>query len=566
MTPSQASRSTPRASAPSGADRPTALGECDVVVIGGGHNGLVAANYLTDAGLSVTVLEANPRVGGMTSCHRPIAAAPDHVINSFSVDAFFWDAFPPSRELGLERYGLQRSVIDPGHVYLGPEGESIAFWVDPARTAEEIARFSRADARAYLEFAQMLDGFADMVFAMAVTNPTRPEPAALRNLLRSAGKSRKDLFEIAAMATSSITEIAIERFEHQVVRDAIHATCGSTIPNSQSGSGVAFLWMATMHRFACERPVGGVQAIPDALERRLQEHGGTVHCDAPVQEILLDTNRAVGARLVDGREIKARQAVMAACDPRQTLERLLPSGVLSETHENRVRAIPTSNANHGQGKVDIALSGRLQLSRHQKWRHDDIDLRKPSHTLGTEEGMERTFARSAAGLLAREGEWSIWPVIPTAMDPSQAPEGQDTLYLYVAVAPYQPEGGWDSVKEEFGRSVAAQAALYYDGIEEFEIGRQVLSNEDIGNLVHSTGGNITHVDMTLGRAGPFRPARGFGGYRTPVDGLFLSGAGTHPGGGITGGPGYVAARELLRRGTSGTRGGALRRARAAVGR
>jgi phytoene dehydrogenase-like protein len=538
----------PSTPSPPHAEHAARLDECDVVVIGGGHNGLVAANYLADAGLAVTVLEANPSVGGMTSCHRPIAAAPEHLINSYSVDAFFWDAFPPSKELELERYGLRRTVIDPGHVYLGPDGESIAFWVDPARTAEEIAHFSRADARAYLEFARMLDGFADMAFAMAVTNPTRPEPAALRRFLRSAAKSRKDLRGIASVLASSITEVAIERFEHHVVRDAIHATCGSTIPNNQSGSGAAFLWMATMHRFACERPIGGVQAIPDALTRRLQQRGGSVHCDAVVSEILLSNDRAVGARLIDGRELTARTAVLAACDPSQTLQRLLPAGTLSPVDESRVRAIPTSNLNYGQGKVDIALSGRLQLSRHQKWRRDDLDLRKPSHTIGTEASMERTFARAAAGQLAHDGEWSIWPVIPTAMDPSQAPDGQDTLYLYVAVAPYQPQNGWESTKDDFGRSVATQAAQYYDGIEELEIGRQVLTNDDFGDRVHATGGNITHVDMTLGRAGPLRPARGFGGYRTPVDGLFLTGAGTHPGGGITGGPGYAAARELLRRG------------------
>jgi phytoene dehydrogenase-like protein len=160
--------------------------------------------------------------------------------------------------------------------------------------------------------------------------------------------------------------------------------------------------------------------------------------------------------------------------------------------------------------------------------------------------MERTFARSGAGLLPIAGDYSLWPVIPTALDPSQAPDGQDTLYLYAAVVPYRVSGGWEAAKDEFARGVLAQAADYYDGLEQLELGRQVLTNEDIGRLTHATGGNVTHVDMTLARGGPLRPARGFAGYRTPVKGLFLTGAGTHPGGGITGAPGYVAARELLR--------------------
>jgi phytoene dehydrogenase-like protein len=227
---------------------------------------------------------------------------------------------------------------------------------------------------------------------------------------------------------------------------------------------------------------------------------------------------------------------------------LLPDGVLSRENQRRVASIPVSNMNYGQMKVDVALSGKLTMKRHQKWRRDDLDLRLPSHTIGTEAGMRRTFARSGAGLVPEAGEFSLWPVIPTALDPSQAPDGQDTLYLYCAVAPYRPEAGWAAVKAAAADAIVAQAAEYYDGIEDLEIGRQVLTNEDIGERVHATGGNITHVDMVLGRAGPGRPARGFGGFRTPVDGLFLSGAGTHPGGGITGAPGYNAAREVLRAG------------------
>jgi phytoene dehydrogenase-like protein len=288
----------------------------DVVVIGGGHNGLVAANYLADAGRSVIVLEANPRVGGMTSVHTPIEDAPEHLINSFSVDAFFWDSFPPAHELGLEQYGLTRVPIDPGHLYLAPGGESIGFWADAHRTAAEIRHFSEQDARAYLEFASMLNGFADLVFAVATSNPTRPNLKTLGKVARAAGRSRRQIGEMLAMATSSVTEVVLERFEHQTVRDAIHATCGSTVPNDQAGSGVAFLWLATMHRYACERPVGGVQAIPDALERRLVARGGRVRTGAcvPSSSWTASASSARGCRRV-------RRCAARTCSPRATPRR-----------------------------------------------------------------------------------------------------------------------------------------------------------------------------------------------------------------------------------------------------
>lgn len=513
----------------------------DVIVIGAGHNGLVAANYLADAGRSVVVLEANDRVGGMTAVHTPIAEAPEHLINSYSVDAFFWDSFPPSRELGLDRHGLKRTKIDPGHLYLAPDGASIGFFADLHRTADEIRHFSINDARAYIEFATMLDAFADLVFAAATCTPTRPDWRTLLKLGRAAGRSRRQLSQMTAMALSSITEVVDERFEHQTVRDAIHATCGSTVPNDQGGSGIAFLWLATMHRHACERPVGGVQAIPDALERRLRSKRGEVRTGVAVTEILLDAGRATGVRLADGRELRA-PVVLAACDPKTTLQRLLPAGTLSRDDQRRVNAIPITNMGIGQGKVDLALKGKITMRRHQDWRRDDLDVRLPSHTIGTEHGMQRTFRRSAAGLDPLVGEFSLWPVIPTAVDPTQAPDGQDTLYLYIAVCPYEPAD-----KAALADAVVQTAAHYYDGIEEIEIGRQVLTNADIGAAVGATGGNITHVDMAIGRAAAGRPAHGFGGFRTPIEGLFLSGAGTHPGGGITGAPGYNAAREVLRR-------------------
>lgn len=518
----------------------------DVVVIGGGHNGLVAANYLADAGLDVCVLEANSKVGGFTSTHAAIPVAPRHLINSFSVDAFFWDAFPPSYELDLDRYGLRRVEVDPGHVYLHPDGGSIGFWADARRTAEEIRRFSAADAAAYLDFARVLERFGTILLTLARTNPVRPELGALAKAAREAVKGRRDLAEFGALPFASVAEVIGERFTHQVVRDALHAASGSTIPNNQSGSALGFLWLSTMHRYPCRRPIGGVQAIPDALATRLRAKGGAVRTGAPVAEILVRSGRATGVRLRDGTELSASRAVLASCDPRTALGQLLPAGVLDPTMQRRVSNIPVSNLNYGQMKVDLALSGRVTLLRHERWRDDGLDLRRPSLMTGTEAGMERLFARCGAGLLPDEDDWSLWPVIPTAADPSQAPDGQDTLYLYAAVAPYRPKGGWDAIRDKAVQAIIRNAAQYFDNVADLEIGRQVLTNNEMASRGHATGGNMTHVDMVLGRAGPLRPARGLGGYKTPIAGLYLGGAGSHPGGGITGGPGYVSARTMIR--------------------
>ncbi len=518
----------------------------DVVVIGAGHNGLVAANYLKDAGLSVAVLEANDAIGGMTATQTPIAAAPQHLINSYSVDAFFWDAFPPSRELELERYGLRRNEVDPGHLYLHPEGASIGFWSDASRTADDIRRFSQADARAYLDFAHVLERFGNIVLRLARSNPVRPDLSALAYAAGQAVAGRRELADLATLPFSSVSDIIAERFTHQVVRDGLHAASGSTVPNSLSGTGVAFLWLATMHRYKCRRPVGGVGAIPDALAARLRSKGGVVRTNAAVAEILVRHDRAVGVKLADGTEIGADQAVLGSCDPITTLDKLLPAGTLPASVQAKVRAIPVSNLNCGQMKVDLALSGPVTMKRHQAWRRDDVDVRQPSHMIGTEKGMERLFARSMAGLLPDETDYSLWPVIPTALDPTQAPTGQDTLYLYCAVAPYAPEGGWAAVRDKAVEGILNNASMYYDKLADLEIGRQVLTNEDIGAQAHPTGGNIAHVDMVLGRSGPLRPARGLGGYTTPIAGLYLGGSGSHPGGGITGGPGYVSARTIIK--------------------
>lgn len=530
----------------------SAVRTVDVVVIGAGHNGLVAANYLADAGRSVVVVEASDRIGGFTASQRTIPGAPDHLAHPYSFDPFFWDSFPPARDLRLERHGLRRERVDPGLVYLDPEDASIGFWENAGATAREIERFSRADARAYLEFAELLQAFSDIALSYFTTNPARLDPRPLARTARQAWRHRRSLRDIAALATGSAAEAIAERFEHPVVRNALHAVAGSTIPNSADGSGAGFLWLANQHRHSHQHPIGGIQALPDALARRLGTVGGEVLVEAPVREILVSGGRAVGVLLDDGREVAATEAVVASCDPKTALGRLLPAGTLTPELDARVRGIAVDNQGYGQMKVDLAFGGRLSLARHEKWRGDGLDLRRPMHVLATEDGIERAFARSAAGLVPYEDDFTMWNVIPTGVDPSQAPPGQDNFYCYLAVAPYRPEGGWDrpdadgmTVRERAGQAVVNKLARFYEGVEQLEMGRQVLTNQDFERLVGAAGGSITHVDMTLSRGGPRRPARGLAGYRTPVPGLFLGGSGSHPSGGITGAPGYMAAREVL---------------------
>lgn len=518
----------------------------DVIVIGAGHNGLVAANYLQDAHLDVLVVEADSQIGGMTSSRFSIPGAPQHLANNGAIDPILWGVNPPARELSLERYGLNMVDVDPPFVYLGSDGASIAFWRDARKTAGEIERFCRRDAAAYLEFVEFLDDYFDLFNVIGAADPIRPGMNAVARILGTAFTHRKRLGAFAAFTLASGKEVINERFRHPVVRAAMHVASGATTSSAHPGSAVQFLLLAAVHRNPCWRPVGGTQAIPNALGRRLIARGGSVLVDAPVAEITTSGNRATGVVLADGTRLPAVRGVIASCDPAQALGRLLAPGTLPDELARRVDALPTNGFGWGQMKIDVACSGRLDLSRHAKQRDDDVDLRVPSHWIGTEDGIERAYGASIAGLMPCADDLVFYNAVATGADPTQAPDGQDTLYVLSVAMPSDPAEGWPELKGKAGELIMARLNEFYGNLLDIEIDKTVETHEDIAVLRHATGGCHPHVDQVLSRIGPLRPALGMSGYRTGVDRLFLAGAGSHPGGGVTGLPGYLGARAAIR--------------------
>lgn len=510
----------------------------DVIVIGAGHNGLVAACYLAKEGLDVTVVEASPRIGGCTTTAAMIPGAPEHLCNQGAVDIVLFRGSTVAEDLQLARYGYREVPTDPAHVYLSPDGESIAVWVgDPARTAEEIRRFSVRDARTYLDVARLLDRAVPFFFM----NPVSPDPKVVLGALAHP----RQMAKLGSLLRKTAAEVILELFEHPMTRALMVGPASLIGPVTMRGSGFNAMFVFFQQRFGASRVEGGTQGLPDSLARCLEAHGGTIRTASPVKRLLLSGGRVTGVELQDGGELQAR-AVLASCDPRQTLTELLPHGTLPRRLEARAQQIPTENMRMAFMKVDVAVAGKLEASGHAARRGDDINITGATLMGGSFEDVVAAVEASCAGRIP--DPMPFYAVIPSAVDPTQAPAGQDCLYIWVGWMPMNPPTGWDALRDLAGQAVVASAGRYLTNLEELEVARSVETWQDISARTRMPWSNANHVDLTFDRSGPFRPARGLAGYEVRrVPGLFLTGAGTHPGPAVTGVPGQLAARTLARR-------------------
>ena len=515
----------------------------DVAIVGGGHNGLSTACYLAAEGRKVVVLEALEKVGGMASSGYLIPQAPQHLVHPCALDLMSLRVHPMvPRELELERHGFQQVELSPAYVYLHPDGNSLVFWRDPEQTAAEIRRFSARDATEFIALMKVVFAFIDMAIPMMRVDPARRNLGAKFQALGALLRNRSLRPDIMGMIGSPAYQIIMERFEHPITQSALCCLLGAAGPITNEATGIYFALLGFVHRFGIGRVIGGMQMLSNAMAARLQELGGEILLRSSAAEIVAADGRVKGVRLTDGRMIEA-DAVVSSIHPKVALEMVTP-GAIGRRLLTRVALAPANAHGASPLKVDVALRGKVSMHRHEAKRPDGLSLRKCVLLIGTAEAVVENFRSSARGDIPKLPY--MWNTVPSAADPSQAPAGEDIAYLYPVAMPVNPREGWHAIRDRVAQQVIDHSGDYMDGLTTQEIARRVEASPDLAKRLNVPNGCVVHVDTATTRASLMRPAVGLGGDTLPVAGLFLGGAGNHPGGGINGLPGRIAAGRVQR--------------------
>ena len=533
----------------------------DVVIIGAGHNGLVAAFYLAKAGLKPLLLERRAVAGG--------AAVTDEFYPGFKCSTLAHSAGPLSREvvrdMELGRHGLE--MIRPDAQLFAPslEGRALLLYRDSWRSAQQVAKFSKSDAVKFPEFEQALGHIAGVLRQLMSEAPPaieKPGTVDLWGLLKTArglrSLGKKDMLRALRWGPMAVADLVGEWFETELLRAAVAARgiFGTSLGPRSAGSTAVLLLRAAFDASpagGAEFPLGGMGSVARAMVAAATEAGAEIRTGAEVAGISIRDGFATGVVLSSGEEIAAKLVVSNA-DPRRTFLRLI-----DPVHLDPGFVIKIQNY-RGLGtvaKVNLALAGLpsfTALDAVAGAAQGEALVERTRAALGGRihigpeiDYLERAFDAS------KYGEFSPQPVldvaIPSRTDPSLAPAGQQVMSINVQFAPFKlKSGGWSCQREALGDAVVKTLAEYAPGLPGLVLYRQVITPLDLEETYALTGGHIYHGELALDQLFTMRPLLGWARYRTPVRGLYLCGSGAHPGSGLTGASGRNAAREILKDG------------------
>ena len=519
----------------------------DVVIVGGGHNGLVTAFYLAKAGYKPLVLERRPQVGG--------AAITDEFHPGFRCSTLAHTAGPlrPDivRDLKLEKHGLKLITPEVSVTALTPDGRALSLYQDARRSAQEISAFSPKDAAKYPEFQQSLGKMGKVIAEALATPPPNidhPGRGDLWSMLQTGRAIRKlgkkDMYRLLRWGPMAVADLAAEYFDTELLRAVVAArgVFGTFLGPWSAGSALVLLIRAAGDPHPAGSAffvAGGMGALTQAIASAAQAAGAEIRSAAEVIEIRVKDGAATGVLLSTGEEIDAG-AVISNADPKRTLLKLTDPTHFSPDF---VQKLQHYRGNGTVAKVNLALSG-LPTFTALKNGSSSSALQGRIHIGNEIDYLERAFDASKYGNFSPHPYLEV--AIPSMTDPTLAPEGKHVMSIYMQYAPYKLKGDWESQRKALGQTVVRTLAQYAPNLPEMILTHQIITPQDMEDVYGLTGGQIFHGDLALDQFFTMRPLLDWARYRTPIQNLFLCGSGTHPGAGLTGGSGANAARVILK--------------------
>ncbi len=518
----------------------------DIVIIGGGHNGLITAFYLARAGYKPLVLERSAQVGG--------AAVTDEFHPGFRCSTLAHNAGPlrPDvvRDMQLEKHGLKLITPDVAVTALSPDGRALTLFQDAGKSSQEISAFSQKDAAKYPEFQQSLAKISKVIAdALATTPPDIDNPSRgdLWSMLQTGRAIRKlgkrDMFRLLRWGPMAVADLASEYFETELLRAVIAArgVFGTFLGPWSAGSALVLLIRAAGDSHPAGSAMfaaGGMGAVTQAMASAAKSAGAEIRTSAEVIEVRVQNGVATGVVLSTGEEIQAK-AVISNADPKRTLLKLTDPTHLSPDF---VQKLQNYRGNGTVAKVNLALSG---LPTFTAIKNGDGSALKGRIHIGNEiDYLERAFDESKYGQFSKQPY--LEATIPSLTDPTLAPDGKHVMSIYMQYAPYKLKGDWEQQRKALGQTVVQTLAQYAPNLPELILTHQIITPRDLEEKYGLTGGQIFHGDLALDQFFTMRPLLDWARYRTPIEKLYLCGSGTHPGTGLTGGSGANAAREIVK--------------------